>query len=43
MADADDDFDPYRTLTAYADHLNGIRRRGLFAVPFYEIMSGALI
>jgi hypothetical protein len=39
----DEPFDPYRWLTDYAAHLDGIRRRGLFASPFYDVMSGALV
>src|SRR5688572_13853330 len=43
MRDEGNNFDPYRELAKYADHLNGIRRPRWFARPFYEIMSGALI
>src|SRR5437868_565062 len=38
-----ENFDARRWLTEFADHINDIRRRGLFAGPFYEILSGALI
>ena len=42
-ADDDDNFDPYRELATYARRLDARRRRGLFAMPFFEIMSGALV
>jgi hypothetical protein len=42
MTDDRDNFDPYRTLDEYADHLNGIHwpRSGF---PFYDVMSGGLV
>ena|ERR1700722_13233046 len=39
----DDSFDLYRELAAHAAHLNGINRPRLLGLPYYEIMSGALI
>src|SRR5688572_22563923 len=42
MTDDRDDFDPYRTLDEYADHLNRIRWRR-FGFPFYDLMSGGLV
>ena len=43
MSDDDSDFDPVRTLTAHAEHLNAIRSPGWWPRVDYEIMSGALI
>ena len=40
---SNDTFDPFSELTTHAGQLNGIRRRGLFGVPYYEMMSGAVI
>jgi hypothetical protein len=37
-----DNFDPYRTLDEYADHLNRIRWPR-FGLPFYDLMSGGLV
>lgn len=37
-----DNFDPYRTLSEYADHLNAIRWPR-FGFPFYDIWSGGLV
>jgi hypothetical protein len=42
MTDDHDSFDPYRTLHAYADHLNRIRWPR-FWLPFFDMMSGALV
>ena len=35
--------DAYRWLTDYADHLNGISRRGWLGFPFYDLLAGAIV
>ena len=42
MADDQDNFDPYRTLNQYSEHLDRIRWAGS-ELPFYELMSGGLV
>lgn len=43
VSDDDRHFDPVRTLTEHAEHLNAICSPGWWPKVFYEIMSGALI
>jgi hypothetical protein len=42
-SETDDRFDPRQLLLQHAGHLNSIRRPRWFAVPYYELMSGAII
>src|SRR5258706_16482689 len=42
MADARDNFVPYRTLNEYSVYLNGIRG-ARFGLPIYDLMSGGLV